>query len=94
MPAPFCPPWDRPLPPQAERLVEHYRVGPWTLQAAPERVTPRDFVLRCDRPGAPLGGGVWLDLHDGWTIVDGDENFVSRESPLACLEWWAARHRR
>jgi hypothetical protein len=93
MPAPFRPPWERPAQAPPERLVERYRVGPWTLRAAPERAAPRDFVLRCDRPGFPKGQGVTLDLHDGWTMRDGGERFVSREGPLACLEWWASRHK-
>jgi len=77
-------------------LTERFRVGPWTLRAPERDQRPTSFSLRSDRPGVlgPGEGSVWRDLHDGWTMYDGDAKFSSRESPSDCLRWWAERRTR
>lgn len=69
-----------------------FRVGAWTLQAMAMHPNPASYVLRHDWPGFPHGLSVYTSPHDGWVIWDGDEKFVSRDSPLECLQWWAGRH--
>lgn len=84
-------PWGTPKPAPTSRLIEHYRVDHWTLQAFPEDHNPTNYHLRSDRPGLPKHHGVTRNLHTGWTIHDGDTTYTTWDGPLACLQWWADR---
>lgn len=93
-PDPFRPPWRDAAPVRVEDLVEHYRVGEWTLRATPAAgPNPAVLHVRRDRPGFPREHSAGRSVVDGWSIEDDGERFVTREGPLACLEWWAARHK-
>jgi hypothetical protein len=74
-------------------LTERFRVGEYTLQAPAMTPNPRSFELRWDRPGLDResSGGVYLDLHEGWVMHHDGTRFVSRVSPLECLEWFVSR---
>ena len=84
-------PWDQLVEANGWQQTERFRVGIWTLTASKVDVDPRSYNVRCDRPGFPKGTSVSWSPHDGWVMWDGDEKFVTRASPVACLEWWVAR---
>jgi hypothetical protein len=71
--------------------TERFRVGEYTLRALALSANPRHFTIARDRPGLERGLSVYYDLHDGWTVWDEGERFVTREGPLPCLEWFVAR---
>jgi hypothetical protein len=87
-------PWGRQLAESGGTLTERYRVGRWTLVAAEREIRPHSYAIRSDRPGFPGWYAVWHAPHDGWCVADGDATYSSHESPLQCLEWWAARQDR
>jgi len=72
-------------------LTERFRVGEYTLQAAARTLQPVTYEIRRDRPGFEDGHSVYRDLHDGWVVHDDEVRHATREGPLACLEWFAAR---
>jgi hypothetical protein len=84
-------PYARQLAETGGTLTERYRSGIWTLVAAEREIRPTTFAIRCDRPGVTTTAAVWHNIHDGWTIADGDTYYSSHESPARCLEWWAGR---
>jgi hypothetical protein len=84
-------PYEQQLAESGGTLTERYRVGTWTLVAAERDLRPTSYSIRSDRPGFEAHHSVWHNLHDGWTVADGDAYFHSHESPLKCLEWWAER---
>lgn len=84
--------WERILADTGGTLTERYRAGTWTLVAAERELRPTTYMIRSDRPGFPRHYAVWHNLHDGWTVADGDAYYSSHKSPLKCLQWWAGRH--
>jgi hypothetical protein len=84
-------PYARQLLENGTNLTERYRVGEYTLQAPAREVNPRGFEIRRDRPGFESGQSVYYTLHDGWVVWDGGARFVSRDGPVACLEWFVGR---
>jgi hypothetical protein len=86
-------PYARQLAESGGTLTERFRVGTWTLVAAERELWPTSYSIRSDRPGFENHHSVWHNLHDGWTVADGDDYFHSHESPLRCLEWWTIRNR-
>jgi hypothetical protein len=84
-------PRERQLLENGTNLTVRHRVGEYTLQAPARDVNARGFEIRRDRPGLDVGQSVYYTPHDGWVVWDGDEAFVSRDSPVACLEWFVSR---
>jgi hypothetical protein len=84
-------PRERQLLENGTNLTERYRVGEYALLAMARYENPRGFEIRRDRPGFDVGHSVYYTPHDGWVVWDGDEAFVSRDSPVACLEWFVSR---
>lgn len=84
-------PWDELMIASGWDETERYRLGIWTLKAPRIEPRPSSFRLRCDKHGFPKGTWVSWQPHDGWVIIDGEDTFCSRASPLDCLNSW---HRR
>jgi hypothetical protein len=83
--------YERQLLENGTNLTVRHRVGEYTLQAPARELNPRGFEIRRDRPGFDVGQSVYYTPHDGWVVWYGDETFVSRDSPVACLEWFVSR---
>lgn len=87
----WVPWWEKEQPAPPPTTDERYRFGEWTLHATIGERGPSYYSVRRDGRARPVGVSVTWEPHYGWVIYDDDVAFTTRTSPLACLEWWAAR---